>query len=147
MENNQPDSFLQMHLDYDSGNLLRETVRWSRFLAIVGIIFLSFFLLVFVLGFSQVIASLSQLNLAMAGLASLGTALIIGIFAVGFAILGYTVYMLYRFSTLTRRGIEQQDQAVFSEGMRCLKVYFIFGAIFSFIGLLFNILSLANFFR
>lgn len=147
MENNQPDSFLQMHLDNDSGNILRETVRWSRFLSVVGIIALSFFLLIFLVGYSEVVASLSRLNSAMEGLESLGSAIVIGIVAVCFAILGYTVYMLYRFSTLVRRGIEQQDQAVFSEGMRCLKVYFIVGAAFSFIGLLGNIFSLTRLFH
>jgi len=146
MENNQSDSFLQMHLDYDSGNILRETVRWSRFLSIAGIVALLFFLLVFVVGYSEVIGSLSRLNVAMEGLAGLGGVIVTGVVVVCLAILGYTVYMLYRFSTLIRRGIELQDQAVFSEGMRCLKIYFIVGAVFSFIGLLGNVFSLAKFF-
>jgi len=38
MEETPQESFLEMHLDYDGGNILRETIRWSRFLSIVGMV-------------------------------------------------------------------------------------------------------------
>ncbi|HWB90771.1 MAG TPA: hypothetical protein VG605_02925, partial [Puia sp.] len=59
----------------------------------------------------------------------------------------YVVFMLYRFSVLTRRGIERQDQVVFAEGMKCLKVYFIISGILALLGLLGNLLSLTKLFH
>lgn len=147
MENNQQESFLHMHLDYDGGNILRETVRWSRFLSIVGIVALATFLLAFALAGAALLPALSSLAPGIDSLAGLGSALlIIGVLVV-LAIFGYLVYMLYRFSVLTRRGIDHQDQASFAKGMACLKIYFLISGIFAFLGLLGNLFSLTKLFN
>lgn len=146
MENNQQDSFLQMHLDYDGGNILRETVRWSRFLSIVGIIGLSLCLLGLLLVGSAMLAAFSKLLPGLEGLESLGAALVILCALAFFGISGFLVFMLYRFSTLTRKGIEQQDQVAFAEGMKSLKLYFLISGIFAILGLIGNVLSLSKLF-
>jgi hypothetical protein len=146
MENNQQDSFLQMHLDYDGGNILRETVRWSRFLSIVGIIGLSICILAFILASSAIVAAFSRLAPGLEGMESLGGAIIIIIIVIVLAIFGFIVYMLYRFSVLTRKGIEHQDQAVFAEGMKCLKIYFLASGILAVLSLLSNLFSLTKLF-
>lgn len=147
MENNQEESFLQMHLDYDGGNILQETVRWSRFLSVVGIIALSLCLLAFVLAGSALIGAFSKLAPGLEEVAGLGTAIVVSFVLVIFAVAGYVVFMLYRFSALTRRGIEQQDQALFAEGMKCLKVFFIISGILGILGLLGNLFSLTKLFH
>jgi|SRR6185437_5915817 len=146
MENDPQESLIQMHLDYDGGNILRETVRWSRFLSIVGIIGLALCLLIFVLAGSAIVAAFSRLSPGLEGLAGLGGVILLIIMIAFFAIFGFLVYMLFRFSKLTRRGIDHQDQATFSEGMKSLKTYFIVSGILSALVLLFNALSLIQLF-
>jgi hypothetical protein len=62
------------------------------------------------------------------------------------AILGFLVYMLYRFSSLTRKGMETQDQALFNRGLKGLKIYFLISGIFAILGLLANLFNLAKIF-
>jgi len=146
MENNQQESFLQMNLDYDGGNILRETVRWSRFLSIVGIIVLSLCLLLFILAGKYLIPAVSRMVPGIESMENVAGALIMVVILVFVAIFGFLVYMLYRFSVLTRKGIEHQDQAVFAEGMKCLKLYFLVSGILAVLSLLSNLLSLTKLF-
>ena len=147
MENNQQDSLLQMNLDYDGGHILRETVRWSRFLSIVGIVALAFCLLAFALAGTALLATFSRLAPSLEGLEGLGAAVGTVLIVIVLAVFGYIVYMLYRFSVLTRKGVEQQDQAAFAEGMKCLKVYFLINGIFAVLGLLANLYSFTKLFH
>jgi hypothetical protein len=146
MENNQQE-LLQMHVDYDGGRILRETVRWSRFLSIVGIIGLSICAIGVVLAGSALLAAFSSFAPGIDTLASMGGAFVIIICLVFFAIFGYIVFMLYRFSTLIRKAIDQQDQALFAEGMKCLKIYFVMNGVFAVLGLLGNLLTLTKLFH
>jgi hypothetical protein len=147
MENNQDDSFLQMHLDYDGGHILTETVRWSRFLAIVGIVGLSICLLAFALAGTFILTAFSKLAPGLDALAGLGSAIVITFVFVIFGVFGFVVYMLYRFSVLTRKAIDQQDQTMLAEGMRCLKIYFLTTGIFAILGLLGNLFTITKLFH
>jgi predicted lysophospholipase L1 biosynthesis ABC-type transport system permease subunit len=147
MEDNQQESFLQMHLDYDGGRILHETVRWSRFLSIVGIIGLSICVLAFALAGTGLLEELSRLAPVIEVLGAFAGAIVIVIVLVFLAVFGFIVYMLYRFSVLTRKGIDQRNQAIFAEGMKCLKVYFVISGIFALLGLLSNLFSLTKLFH
>jgi hypothetical protein len=144
MESKQDDSLLQMHLDYDGGHILHETTRWSRFLSIVGIIGVGFCVLVLGLAGSAIIALFSQYS---PGIAAVGGALFMVLILLIVAIFGIAIFMLLRFSVLTRRGIDAQDQAVFAAGMRCLKIYFIINGVLAILGLLGNLLSITKLFH
>ncbi|HXB94161.1 MAG TPA: hypothetical protein VNU70_03345 [Puia sp.] len=146
MENDQQESLIQMHLDYDGGHILRETVRWSRFLSIVGIVGLSLCLLVFALAGTAMFAAFSRLAPGIEGLGDLAGGLLLVLLLVFFAIFGLLVYMLYRFSVLTRKGIDHQDQTVFAEGMKCLKTYFLVCGILGVLSLLANLFALTKLF-
>ena len=147
MENNQEDSFLQMHLDYDGGHVIQETVRWSRFLSIVGIVGLSLCLLAFAVAGTALLGAFYRLAPGLETLEGLGGAILIVVLLALFAIFGFTVFMLYRFSILTRKGIDQQDQGLFAEGMKCLKLYFLISGIFAILGVLGNLYSLTKLFH
>ena len=147
MENNQPESLLQMHVDYDGGNILRETVRWSKFLSIVGIVGIAFFALVCLLAGSAMLAAFSTLSPGFEGLASMGGVIVIILCLIVFAVAGYIVFMLYRFSTLTRKAIDTQDQALFAEGMKCLKVYFVINGVLGILSLVSNLYSITKLFH
>jgi len=133
-----------MHVDYDGGNILHETVRWSRFLSIVGIIGLAICLLLLALAATALVGLFSSV---LPGIEGLDGALLFAAILAILAIFGFVVFMLYRFSTLTRRAIDQQDQALFSEGMKCLKLYFIVSGILAIVGLLGNLYSLTKLFN
>jgi hypothetical protein len=143
MENNQEESILEMHLDYDAGHILHETVRWSRFLSIVGIVGLSILVLVFALAGTAMVAVFSRFAPGIAGIGGLLMVVVLILLAV----LGFEVYMLYRFSTLTRRGIDRQDQTLFAEGMKCLKLYFLVSGVLAVLSLLGNLASLPKLFH
>lgn len=147
MENNQEEALLQMHLDYDGGNILNETVRWSRFLSIVGIIGVVLCALAFALAGTAVIAAFSRFAPGLEQLGALGGAVLIVVALAIFVLAGSVVYMLYRFSVLTRRGIEQQDQAVFAQGMSCLRIYFVISGLFALLGLLGDLFTLTKLFH
>jgi hypothetical protein len=147
METNQENSFLQMQLDHDGSHILRETARWSRFLSLVGLVGLGVGVLVVALAASALTAALSRYAPELAALGGLGTAVLVICALVGAALGGLVFYMLYRFSTLTRRGIDGQDQVMFAEGMRCLKIYFLINGIFGLLGLLTSLFSLTKLFH
>ncbi len=141
MEQNPPE-LLEMHLDYDGGNILRETVRWSRFLAIVGMVGVGIFFLLLLLAGPRLITLYSSILPGIEAFAGL----IIILFALILVVAGTLVFMLYRFSVLTRRGIEAQDQALFNRGLKGLKVYFVINGILAVLSLLFTVLSLTSLF-
>ncbi len=147
MENNQDDSFLHMHLDNEGGHILTQAVRWSRFLAIVGIVGILICLLGFAFAGSFLLATFSKLAPGLDALAGLGSAIVIVFVLVAFAIVGYVVYMLFRFSDLTRKAILQQDQTLLAEGMKCLKIYFLITGIFAILGLLSSLFSITKLFH
>jgi hypothetical protein len=128
-----------LQVDYDSGNLFNEAVKWSKFLAVfyfvciglsvLGLAFASTFL---IQGFSTYMPGL--------GLESLG-GLIIGVIVLVLLIFTYTTILLYRFSTLVKQGIEQQNQATFNSGLKNLKTYFLIYGVFTLIALVFNVVG------
>jgi len=146
MENNEKDSIFQFHLDYDGGNTLKEAVRWSSFCAIVFIVLLSLFVLLLLFVGSSIVATFSRFMPGIEGLAGLGAAILIVACLVGVGIATVLVYMLYRFSTMTRKGIEHQDQLAFSEGMKSLKNYFLISGIIAVLGLLLNFINISRLF-
>jgi hypothetical protein len=140
MEETPQESFLEMHLDYDGGNILRETIRWSRFLSIVGIVGVGILILALAVAGGGLIALYSRIVPGIETYAGL----LIFIFMLVLAIGATLVVMLYRFSVLTRKGIETQDQAIFNKGLKGLKIYFLISGVLALVGLLFNLLTLTS---
>lgn len=119
--NQDKPELLEMHLDYDGGNTLQEAVRWSKFLSIVGICGIGLLLLAVGIGTPVAIESYGQLMPDGAGIVGL----VLVALVVYFLALGWAAIMLLRFSGLTRRGMETQDQKTFNRGLKSLKVFFI----------------------
>jgi hypothetical protein len=147
MEPNQEETLLQMHLDYDGGHILHETVRWSRFLSIVGFIGLGIFVLIVAVMGTALSALYSRYLPGIDTMGGIGVAILIVVLLVCLAIGGLLVVMLYRFSTLTRRGIDHQDRVTFAAGMRCLKIYFLVSGILGLLSLLNSLFSLTQLFH
>jgi len=145
MEQNTDQSLLELHVDYDGGNILKDTIRWTKFISIVGFVGVALFaLIVLIMAFAG--KSIYSLYTQVVPAIEAIWGIIIIVCIVVLAILFYMVFMLYRFSSLTRKGIETQDQGMFNLGLKSLKIYFTIGGILALLGLLFNILSLRTLF-
>lgn len=134
MEENQQETLLTLNVDYDAGNILKETARWAKFISIVGIIAVAVMLLALALAGSYIITLYSQMFPGIQGFAGI----VIFLVFIAVAILGVMVFLLYRFSSLIKKGIDTQDQNVFNNGLNALKIYFIIGGVFAILSLIAN---------
>jgi multisubunit Na+/H+ antiporter MnhB subunit len=134
---------LEMHVDYDGGNIIRETLRWTRFISIAGFVgvgLLVLIILVFGIFWNSIFAFYIERSPDFGDYRI--WALLIMLLVTG--ILGFLVYMLFRFSSLTRRGIDMQDQALFQKGLNALGIYFTSFGIVALLAIGINIYSLIN---
>jgi len=138
MEENPQETLLSLNVDYDAGNILKETVRWTKFISIVSIVGLALVALVLAFAGSYLVSAYSQV---FPGILAFGSAIIFVAF-VFIAILGFMVYLLFRFSSLVKKGIETQDQGLFNSGLQSLKIYTIICGVFAILSLLGNISKL-----
>src|ERR1700722_3336836 len=120
MENTQ-EPLIDLDVDYDTKNILTETARWTKFISIVGIIGVGLLLLCLLFAGTMITTLTSKM---MPGFESY-TGILISAVIIVVAILGLMVSLLYRFSTLIKKGIETQDQDAFNRGLSSLKTYFI----------------------
>jgi len=123
---------LEMHLDYDGGNTLREAVRWSKFLSIVGIAGIGLLLVVGLIATPYVLNGYGQLTPESEGIIEV---LLITL-ALYFSALIAAAILLLRFSRLTKKGMDQEDQHIFNRGLKSLKITFIILGILSCLSLL-----------
>jgi putative copper export protein len=134
----QKAELLEMHLDYDGGNTLREAVRWSKFLSIVGIAGVGLLLVVGLISTPYLMDSYGQLTPDSEGI--IGVLLIT--LALYFGALVAAAIVLLRFSRLTKKGMDHEDQLVFNRGLKSLKITFMILGILSCLslsGLLFSL--------
>jgi len=135
---NEP--LLDLQVDYDSGNKFNEASRWARFFAIVcfvGIGLMLLWLAIAGLAVRQVFSTFMPGSYfeGMGGL-------VIGIIVIVLGIFGFLMFLLYRFATLVKQGIQMQDQSLFNEGLKNLKNYFLINGIFALLGVVINALGL-----
>ncbi|HLK31422.1 MAG TPA: hypothetical protein VKT28_22780 [Puia sp.] len=138
MEENAQEPLINLNVDYDAGNILKETARWTRFISIIGIIGVAIVLLVLIFAGAAITAMYARMMPGVEAMA--GVILFIAFLVI--AIAGFMVFLLYRFSTLVRKGIDTQDQQMFNSGLSALKIYFIISGVFAILSLLINSLSL-----
>jgi len=122
---------LEMNLDYDGGHTLMEAVRWSKFLSIVGIVGMGLLLLVVLISTPFAMSGYGQLTPDSEGI--VGVLLIT--LALYFGALVAAAIVLLRFSRLTKKGIDHEDQLIFNRGLKSLKVTFIILGILSCLSL------------
>lgn len=126
-----------LQVDYDSGSMFSEAGKWAKFLSIIGFIGIGICLLV--LAFSSTVL-LYGLNTVMPGLEIAG-GLLIGVIAIVLIFFAFLTFLLYRFATLVRQGVEQHNQVIFNDGIRSLKNYFLINGIVSLIGIVINVVG------
>jgi hypothetical protein len=138
MEPDSKDLIVDLSIDQDASDALKETARWTKIIAVVGLVSLGLLLLVLLFSFS-IIKTLFH-KMMPNGEAYAGFAIFVVMIAV--AIIAYMLLLLFRFSTFTRKAIEFNDQPMFHRGLEALKTYFVIGGVFALIGVATDIFKL-----
>lgn len=135
----QKTGLLEMHLDFDGGNMLREAVRWSKFLSIAGIAGLGLLLVLGLIATPYLLDGYGQLTPESEGI--IGVVLITLAFYLG-ALIAAAIVLL-RFSRLMKKGMDREDQPIFNRALKSLKITFMILGILSclsLLGLLFSLI-------
>jgi hypothetical protein len=117
MEKHDLNVFENNGLDETSKAYLLETTRWTKFLSILGFIFIGFMIL-FLLIMMVAGSALSAYSPGMETFGVLG-AVIVMILLVAFYF--YPIYALWKFSTNMKSGINTNNQEQITEGFRYQK--------------------------
>ncbi|MES2328970.1 MAG: hypothetical protein V4539_05160 [Bacteroidota bacterium] len=143
----QSSSLFELQVDESAQTYLRDTTKWTRFISITYYVLMGlmvFFLLIMLM-FKDFVATAFSQNPTLSRF-STGTGMIIIIFAiimfVAIAVFLLVTYQLMRFSTQTKKGIDQQNQDALEMGVGSLKTYMVISGILGIIGLLFGVIQL-----
>jgi hypothetical protein len=136
---NQSSVLSDLLVTHSMGNHLHDTTKWCRFLAIVGIVFLSIFVIAALMAGTSIAPLVANLFPGMGS--AIGSVLII-VMILFIAVFGLLTFLLLRFAILTRRGLEMRNQTLFNEGLKALKYYFIIYGVIGILGVLGNAASL-----
>ena len=141
MEQNTQTPLFDFSVTYDMGNHLRETARWCRFISIVGFIFLICMLVGALAAGGTLSPMLSQF---FPGSGELLKSIFYGVVLVFLLVGGIFVFLIYRFSALTKKAIQLNDQQLFNQGLRSLKLYFIIYGVFALLSILANVFTFSR---
>jgi uncharacterized membrane protein (DUF485 family) len=138
MENSQESifsndqSFFDLRIDEYNSSTLLETAKWAKFLAILGIVFLSILVLVALLiAFNPDMMRGSYLR-------ELAMPVSIGIIVFS-AIGGIYVYHILNFAVKITKGVNENDIFLIEKGISSLKIYMILLGVYSMLGILFTL--------
>ena len=139
----QPPILSDLLVTYKMGDSLHDTTKWCRFLGIVGVVFLSIFLIMLIVAGSSVAPAMAT---AFPGADQASNSLLILLAVVLVAVFVLLAFYLLRFAIYTRRGLEMRNQAIFNEGLKALKIYFIIYGVFGIVGVFTNAYGLLTIF-
>ncbi len=132
---NEP--LFQLQIDYDSGNMLEEATKWAKFLAIIYFVCIGIGVLFTAFSSALIIQALATV---MPEFASVG-GVIVGIIIIALIIFTFLTILMYRFATQVKQGILNRDQALFNEGVKNLKNYFLAYGIYALLMLVLNVVG------
>ena len=132
---NEP--LFELQVDYDSGNSFSETSKWAKFLSIVYFVCIGIAVLFTAFSSAIIIQALATI---MPELASVGGVIVGGVI-LALIIFTYLTILLYRFATQVKQGILNRDQALFNDGVKNLKNYFLIYGVFSLLMLVLNLVG------
>ena len=137
MERNVDESLFDLQVDPEAGSHFRESSKWAKFLSVVSFIAIAFVLLVLIFAATALTRVFQEFRPEFAGAGGFFVAVAI----VGVVIVFFTSYLLFRFATLTKQGIERQDQITFNKGLLALKNYFMIYGVITMLTLILTIIS------
>jgi hypothetical protein len=137
-----------LQVDESAQAYLRDTAKWTRFLAISSFVFMGLIVLflVFMFMFKGPVSQAFNKSPELSTLGGLEINVILSIVAFMLvfvlAIVAVVTYILMRFSTQTARGIDRRDQVALETGIASLKTYMIINGVFAMLGLIGGIFQL-----
>lgn len=137
MEQNFDKPLFDLQLDHEAGSHFHESSKWAKFLSVVYFIAIGLVLLVLVFAATAMIKAFQEYRPDFAGAGGFLVAAVIIALALGF----FTTFLLFRFATLIKQGIERQDQIIFNKGLQALKNYFMIYGVIAMLTLIFSIVS------
>lgn len=137
MEQHSNEPLFDLQLDHEAGNHFRESSKWAKFLSIVYFVGLGIIAFVLIFAAAAVTDAFQRLAPEFTGAGGI----LIALMVVGLGIVFFTTILLFRFATLTKEGIERQDQVIFNKGLQALKNYFMIYGVLTILGLLFSVFS------
>lgn len=137
----QDESLFGLQVDAETQKNISIAGRWAKFLAIMGFVFLGFMFVVIAIVAAGGMASDSFEELFDIPTSAFFAIILVAVLIVCL-IVGVLCYLLFKGANLTRRGIQQNDQALFNEGLSAYKSYFIFYTIITILGVVINFISL-----
>jgi len=137
MERNFDEPLFDLQVDREAGSHFRESSKWAKFLSVVSFIAIAIVLLVLIFAATAMTRALEEFRPEFAGASGFFVAVAI----VGVLIVFFTSYLLFRFATLTKQGIERQDQIIFNKGLLALKNYFMIYGVVTMLTLILIIIS------
>lgn len=140
MENEKQDSlFSDLYVSPTLNDHLRETIKWCRFLGILGAILLGLFVLFAIAGGAETQTVASRLLPGGGTFDNTLQILFIGIYFIVFTGL---VILLLRFTLFIRRGLDLRNQELFNKGLASLKLFYIIYSILGMLGIAATVLTM-----
>jgi heme/copper-type cytochrome/quinol oxidase subunit 2 len=144
-------SIPELQVDASAQASLRDTAKWTRFLAIISYVLMGLMVLflVFMFMFKSSMSQAFSKSPDLSRLGDMGTNVLLSViaFIVVFiiAVVAVVTYILMRFSTQTAKGIDQQNQVALERGIASLKTYMIINGVFAIIGIIGGLFQLLTF--
>jgi hypothetical protein len=120
MEENTPSEKLELQLNHNIIEVLKETAKWAYFLSILGFIFIGFMIL------SSIFIGVKS------GLGSLGIFMTV-FYLVMVVIYIFPVYHLFKFSINMKVAINENNNQALTDGFEFLKSHYKFLGIFAIV--------------
>lgn len=132
----------ELLVDESAQASLRDTAKWTRFLAITSYVLMGLMVLFlgFMFMFKGAVTQAFNRSPELSGMGNLGSNVLLSILVlvivIALAIFAFVTYVLMRFSTQTAQGIDRQDQVALETGIASLKTYMIINGVFAILGLM-----------
>ena len=119
LNQDQPDIF-SFEMDETAKSTFLEMTSWTKFLAIIGFIFMGIFIIV---GFF-VATSMSNMPALSSGMCDLGSSGIVLVYIILAALYFYPTYALLKYSTGMKAAMNTNDKVQFNQALAYLKNMF-----------------------
>jgi hypothetical protein len=119
----------ELILDDTGKTYLLETARWAKFLAVLGFVFLGFY----ILGGIALAFSITMTPEVGAWAKGLGATGILLLYSIVVFIIVYPLYALYRYTILVKRAINSNDRMTLNEALRFHRNYYRYNGIITIV--------------
>jgi hypothetical protein len=137
----------RLYLSQEAQGFLKETVKWSYFLSIIGFVGIGF-MVILALFIGTIFSAISSMSGSINSMGILETGMISGIYLIIALLYFFPVYYLFQFSSKMKKAFKFNDKELITSSFEYLKSHYkfigilalIFTVLYAFI-ILFSILA------